>query len=144
MRSLHYALLLSTCIGMTFIPATQAQDAMNFDSVMGLGGMESTPKASTKVAASVTSYSNEPFIVVTELSIPDHWHAYYKNPGTFGEPIAYALTPVKGFKIDGPFWQTPTVGEGMTLFYGYSNKAKLAFRITPEADAPAEATLPQR
>lgn len=141
MRSLHYALLLSTCIGMTFIPATQAQDAMNFDSVMGLGGMESTPKASTKVAASVTSYSNEPFIVVTELSIPDHWHAYYKNPGTFGEPIAYALTPVKGFKIDGPFWQTPTVGEGMTLFYGYSNKAKLAFRITPEADAPAEATF---
>ncbi len=126
---------------MTFNPAAQAQDVMNFDSVMGLGGMESTPKATTKVAASVTNYGNEPFVVVTELSIPDHWHAYYKNPGTFGEPIAYALTPVKGFKIEGPFWQTPTLGEGMTLFYGYSNKAKLAFRITPEADAPAEATF---
>ncbi|MFR4417565.1 MAG: protein-disulfide reductase DsbD domain-containing protein [Akkermansia sp.] len=82
-----------------------------------------------------------PFVIVTELALPDHWHVYYKNPGTVGLPMEAAFQPVPGFRVEGPFWQIPELGKGLVDFYGYSGKAKMAFRVTPEKDAPPEATF---
>ena len=52
-----------------------------------------------------------------------------------------AFQPVPGFRVEGPFWQIPELGKGLVDFYGYSGKAKMAFRVTPEKDAPPEATF---
>ena len=110
---------------------------MNF----GGAGDFGTPQASGTSKATVTSYGETPFVIVTELTLPDHWHVYYKNPGTVGLPMEAAFKAVPGFRVEGPFWQIPELGKGLVDFYGYSGKAKMAFRVTPEKDAPAETTF---
>lgn len=119
--------------------SVEAQDfgAMNF----GGGGDFGTPQATGTSKATVESYQEQPFVVVTELALPGHWHVYYKNPGTVGLPMEAAFKEVPGFRVEGPFWQTPELGRGLVNFYGYSGKAKMAFLVTPEKDAPAEATF---
>ncbi|MFR4223679.1 MAG: hypothetical protein ACLT38_08605 [Akkermansia sp.] len=112
--------------------AAQDFGAMNF----GGAGDFGTPQASGTSKATVTSYGETPFVIVTELTLLDHWHVYYKNPGTVGLPMEAAFQPVPGFRVEGPFWQIPELGKGLVDFYGYSGKAKMAFRVTPEKDAP--------
>ncbi len=107
----------------------------------GEAGDFGPPRTSGSSKATVTSYGEAPFVIVTELELPDHWHVYYKNPGTVGLPMEAAFQPVSGFRVEGPFWQVPELGKGLVDFYGYSGKAKMAFRVTPEKDAPPEATF---
>lgn len=107
----------------------------------GEAGDFGPPRTSGSSKATVTSYGEVPFVIVTELELPDHWHVYYKNPGTVGLPMEAAFQPVSGFRVEGPFWQVPELGKGLVDFYGYSGKAKMAFRVTPEKDAPPEATF---
>ena len=117
----------------------EAQDfgAMNFDGAGDFGA----PQASGASKATVSSYHTEPFVIVTELTLPDHWHVYYKNPGSVGLPLEASFKETPGFRIEGPYWQVPELGTGLVNFYGYSGTAKIAFRVTPEKDAPAEATF---
>ena len=70
--------------------AAQDFGAMNF----GGAGDFGTPQASGTSKATVTSYGDTPFVIVTELTLPDHWHVYYKNPGTVGLPMEAAFQPV--------------------------------------------------
>ena len=129
------------CLGMIAgcFSTGEAQDfgGMSF----GEAGNFGPPQTSGSSKATVTSYGEASFVIVTELALPDHWHVYYKNPGTVGLPMEAALQPVPGFRVEGPFWQIPELGKGLVDFYGYSGKAKMAFRVTPEKDAPPEATF---
>lgn len=127
------------CLGMIAgcFSTGEAQDfgGMSF----GEAGNFGPPQTSGSSKATVTSYGEASFVIVTELALPDHWHVYYKNPGTVGLPMEAAFQPVPGFRVEGPFWQIPEMGKGLVDFYGYSGKAKMAFRVTPEKDAPPEA-----
>ena len=127
------------CLGMIAgcFSTGEAQDfgGMSF----GEAGNFGPPQTSGSSKATVTSYGEASFVIVTELALPDHWHVYYKNPGTVGLPMEAAFQPVPGFRVEGPFWQIPELGKGLVDFYGYSGKAKMAFRVTPEKDAPPEA-----
>ena len=129
------------CLGMIAgcFSTGEAQDfgGMSF----GEAGNFGPPQTSGSSKATVTSYGEASFVIVTELALPDHWHVYYKNPGTVGLPMEAALQPVPGFRVEGPFWQIPELGKGLVDFYGYSGKAKMAFRVTPEKEAPPEATF---
>ena len=124
------------CLGMIAgcFSTGEAQDfgGMSF----GEAGNFGPPQTSGSSKATVTSYGEASFVIVTELALPDHWHVYYKNPGTVGLPMEAAFQPVPGFRVEGPFWQIPELGKGLVDFYGYSGKAKMAFRVTPEKDAP--------
>lgn len=131
------ALYLGLLAGMAGSAEAQDFGAISFGSAGDFG----TPQATGTAKAAVESYGKQPFVVVAELTLPDHWHVYYKNPGTVGLPLEAALKETPGFRIEGPFWQTPELGRGIVNFYGYSGKAKLAFRVTPDKDAPAEATF---
>ncbi|MFR1410873.1 MAG: hypothetical protein ACLSUW_00175 [Akkermansia sp.] len=53
----------------------------------------------------------KPFVIVTELALPDHWHVYYKL-GTVGLPWKppSSLCPASG---EGPFWQIRNWGKGL-------------------------------
>ncbi len=99
------------------------------------------PKATASAKATVESYATDSFLIVNEVKLPEHWHSYYKNPGTVGMPMEATMNAPAGFKVEGPFWQVPAMEEGLVNFYGYSGTAKMAFRLTPEANAPQEASF---
>ena len=139
MKSFFNAAILSLGLLSGIISTGTAQnfDAMSF----GGAGDFGTPQASGTARATVESYAAKPFVVVTELALPDHWHVYYKNPGSVGMPLEASMKETPGFRIEGPFWQIPELGKGIVDFYGYSGKAKMAFRITPENNAPEQASF---
>lgn len=62
----------------------------------GGAGDFGTPQASGTARATVESYAAEPFVVVTELTLPDHWHVYYKNPGSVGMPMEASMKETPG------------------------------------------------
>lgn len=129
------------CLGM-IAGCFSTGEAQDFEGMsFGEAGNFGPPQTSGSSKATVTSYGEASFVIVTELALPDHWHVYYKNPGTVGLPMEAALQPMPGFRVEGPFWQIPELGKGLVDFYGYSGKAKMAFRVTPEKDAPPEATF---
>lgn len=134
---LKAAACLGIAAGWFSMGAAQDFGGINFGNPEDAG----TPRVSGAARATVASYGEHPFVVVTELTLPDHWHVYYKNPGTIGLPMEATLKPVPGFRVEGPFWQIPELGKGLVDFYGYSGKVKMAFRLTPEKDAPAEAAF---
>lgn len=80
---------------------------MNF----GGAGDFGTPQASGTSKATVTSYGETPFVIVTELTLPDHWHVYYKNPGTVGLPMEAAFKAVPGFPGGRPLLANSGIGE---------------------------------
>ena len=111
------------CLGMIAgcFSTGEAQDfgGMSF----GEAGNFGPPQTSGSSKATVISYGEASFVIVTELALPYHWHVYYKNPGTVGLPMEGAFQPVPGFRVEGPFWQIPELGKGLVDFYGYSGKA---------------------
>lgn len=136
MKSFFKEGLMTLSLLVCGLSAGTAQDM----DVMGLGGA-GMPQATGKSMPTAATYGSQPFIVVTELTLPEHWHVYYKNPGTVGLPMEASMKEVPGFRIEGPFWQVPEVSKGVVDFYGYDGQARMAFRVTPEASAPAEATF---
>ena len=95
------------CLGMIAgcFSTGEAQDfgGMSF----GEAGNFGPPQTSGSSKATVISYGEASFVIVTELALPDHWHVYYKNPGTVGLPMEAAFQPVSGFRVEGPFWHVP-------------------------------------
>lgn len=113
-------------------------------SLPGMEGMQDggdSPMAGVKIGATVESYSDKPFVVVSEIKLADAWHAYFTNPGTVGLPVEAVMKPVPGFDIKGPFWAVPTrSASDLGVFYGYSSP-RAAFVVTPGADAPDKVDL---
>ena len=98
MKSFFHAAILSLGLLPGIISTGTAQDfgAMSF----GGAGDFGTPQASGTARATVESYAAEPFVVVTELTLPDHWHVYYKNPGSVGMPMEASMKETPGFRIE--------------------------------------------
>lgn len=93
-------------------------------------------------AASVHSYQKgKPFYLALQGHIQRPWHAYFRNPGTVGDPMTANLTTPKGFRIAGPFWEAPHRLEGLTgVSYAYSDPL-FVWEVTPEEGAPENATF---
>lgn len=111
---------------------------MNF----GGAGDFGTPQASGTSKATVTSYGETPFVIVTELTLPDHWHVYHKNPGTVGLPMEAAFKAVPGFRVEGPFWQNSGIGERTRGFLrlqreGENGLPRDSLRRTPPRKRPS-------
>lgn len=100
----------------------------------GLTGVASAPMTVGKsiVTPLPTSGNPKSFVVITELKLPSHWHAYWLNPATVGIPMEASMNPVDGFSISGPYWAVPQRGQSdLGVFYGYENP-RVAFVVTPE------------
>lgn len=131
--------------------AVYAQGGFSFDggdSTQGFGGFGFGPAAqqqefySISAKASVTGYkAGEPFYVALNGKVADTYHAYWRNPGSVGEPITATLTAPGGFKVEGPYWEVPHRVEG-SFSVAYSYEAPVAvWKVTPEANAPQQAEL---
>ena len=90
--------------------------------------------------ANVTSYkSGESFYIALNGKVADTYHAYWRNPGTVGDPISATLTAPEGFKVEGPYWEVPHRVEGaFSTSYSYES-AIAVWKVTPEANAPQSA-----
>ena len=145
MNAVHALIISAALLG----SAVVAQDAFPFGSdngTQGFGGFGFGPAAQQQEfytvsgKASVTTFkAGEPFYIALNGKVADTYHAYWRNPGTVGEPITATLKAPEGFKVEGPYWEVPhrVTGDFSTA---YSYEAPIAvWKVTPEATAPQQA-----
>jgi thiol:disulfide interchange protein DsbD len=74
----------------------------------------------------------EPFWVGIRLTMKEHWHTYWRNPGDSGEATQVRWTLPPGFSAGELQWPAPSlIRVGPTASFGYEGEAILVTRITP-------------
>lgn len=107
------------------------------------GQQAASPEMQLTGAASVVSYkAGESFYLMVRGEATPTWHAYFRNPGTVGEPMTVEMHAPAGFKLEGPFWSAPERHESSygSVAYSYEHPV-IIWKITPEADAPQNAAF---
>jgi thiol:disulfide interchange protein DsbD len=77
----------------------------------------------------------EPFTVGIKLSMKEHWHTYWRNPGDSGEPTQVTWKLPQGFVAGDLEWPAPSlIRVGPVASFGYEGSAILLARVTPPRD----------
>ncbi len=77
----------------------------------------------------------EPFQVGIRLTMKEHWHTYWRNPGDSGEPTTVAWTLPDGFSASDLEWPAPSlIRVGPVTSFGYEGETVLLAKITPPRD----------
>ncbi len=64
--------------------------------------------------------------IATQITLSDHWHVYWHNPGDSGLPVSIKWDLPEGFKISDINWPTPDkISYGTLVNYGYYNQVTL-------------------
>ena len=101
------------------------------------------PKASDLVQAELVTEPRaiEPgktFTVAVRLSMKEHWHTYWRNPGDSGLATEIAWTLPAGFSAGPIQWPVPErIPVAHLVNYGYDGETALLVDITPSASLPA-------
>lgn len=107
------------------------------------GQQPGAPELKLSATSSVTSYkAGEPFYLMVRGEATPTWHAYFRNPGTVGEPMTVEMHAPAGFELAGPFWSAPErhVSSYGSVAYSYE-KPIIVWKVTPKADAPQNAAF---
>ena len=84
----------------------------------------------------------EPFTVGIKLSMKEHWHTYWRNPGDSGEPTQVSWKLPEGFVAGDLEWPAPSlIRVGPVASFGYEGEAILLARITPPRDVKPGTTV---
>jgi len=84
----------------------------------------------------------EPFQVGIRLTMKEHWHTYWRNPGDSGEATTVDWKLPEGFVASGLEWPAPSlIRLGPVTSFGYEGDAILLARITPPAHLKAGDTV---
>lgn len=84
----------------------------------------------------------EPFTVGIKLSMKEHWHTYWRNPGDSGEPIQVSWKLPRGFVAGEIEWPAPSlIRVGPVASFGYEGEAILLAHITPPRDVKSGTTV---
>ncbi len=84
----------------------------------------------------------EPFTVGIRLTMKEHWHTYWRNPGDSGEPTTVTWKLPPGFSAGELEWPAPSpIRLGPVTSFGYEGEAILLARITPPRDLPTSNTI---
>ena len=140
------SLLFVSLLAMAGFCSAQLPEGIDSGSPLGaiLGGQQpGAPEMKLTGSASVTSYkTGEPFYLVVRGEVTETWHAYFRNPGTVGEPMTVELHAPAGFDMAGPFWSAPERHESGfgSVAYSYEHPV-VVWKITPKADAPQNAVF---
>lgn len=105
------------------------------------GQQPGSPEMKLSASASVASYKvGESFYLMVRGEATPTWHAYFRNPGTVGEPMTVEMHAPAGFELEGPFWSAPErhVSSYGSVAYSYE-KPIIVWKVTPKADAPQNA-----
>ena len=84
----------------------------------------------------------EPFTVGIKLSMKQHWHTYWRNPGDSGEPTQVTWKLPQGFAAGELQWPAPSlIRVGPAASFGYEGEAILLARVTPPRDVRPGTTV---
>jgi thiol:disulfide interchange protein DsbD len=84
----------------------------------------------------------ERFTVVFRQTIAEHWHTYWRNPGSSGEPTELTWTTPAGASAGPLQWPTPeALPFAMLVNFGYSGEVLFPVELTAPADARPGETL---
>ena len=84
----------------------------------------------------------EPFTVGIKLSMKEHWHTYWRNPGDSGEPTQVTWKLPQGFAAGDLQWPAPSlIRVGPSAGFGYEGEAILLARVTPPRDVRPGTTV---
>lgn len=77
----------------------------------------------------------EPFQVGIRLTMKEHWHTYWRNPGDSGEPTTVTWKLPDGFSASQLEWPAPSlIKVGPVTSFGYEGETVLLARVTPPRD----------
>jgi thiol:disulfide interchange protein/DsbC/DsbD-like thiol-disulfide interchange protein len=84
----------------------------------------------------------EPFQVGIRLTMKEHWHTYWRNPGDSGEATTVSWKLPDGFTASDLEWPAPSLIKlGPVTSFGYEGESILLARITPPADLKSGDTV---
>jgi thiol:disulfide interchange protein len=84
----------------------------------------------------------EPFAVGVKLSMKEHWHTYWRNPGDSGEPTQVTWKLPEGFVAGDLQWPVPSlIRVGPVASFGYEGETILLARIAPPRDVRPGTTV---
>jgi thiol:disulfide interchange protein len=104
---------------------------------------QASPKASDLVKVELLAEppairAGEPFWVAFRLTMKEHWHTYWRNPGDAGGPTEVHWKLPEGFSAGELHWPTPElIRVGPTASFGYEGEAVLLAQVTPPKDLAA-------
>lgn len=76
--------------------------------------------------------SGHPFWVAIRMSIDEHWHAYWKNPGDAGMAPVIVWNLPEGFQAGTLHWPTPKrFNLSSNIGFGYEGEVMFLVQITP-------------
>ena len=126
-RRVNLALVL--CVSAFTLSSASAQDAS------GLVKVE-------LLAEPAAIIPGEPFTVGIKLSMKEHWHTYWRNPGDSGEPTQVTWKLPQGFVAGDLEWPAPSlIRVGPVASFGYEDDAMLLARVTPPRDVRPGTTV---
>ncbi|MBR1121136.1 thioredoxin family protein [Bradyrhizobium lablabi] len=121
-RHLVRALTLGLCLFALAFTSARAQNAADLVKVELL-------------AEPAAIVPGEPFSVGVKLTMKQHWHTYWRNPGDSGEPTQVTWKLPQGFSAGDIEWPAPSlIRVGPAANFGYEGETILLARITPPRD----------
>lgn len=126
---LHLVSILALCVSAFTPSSAPAQDAADLVKVELL-------------AEPASIAPGEPFTVAIKLSMKEHWHTYWRNPGDSGEPTQVSWKLPNGFVAGDLDWPAPSlIRVGPVASFGYEGDAMLLARVTPPRDLRSGTTV---
>ena len=101
------------------------------------------PNTSAKLIAERDQFvPGETLWLGVELTMKEHWHTYWKNPGDSGMPTMASWDLPEGFSVSEFHWPAPErlILEGLVT-YGYEDEAVLQVKLQTSADIPVGETI---
>jgi thiol:disulfide interchange protein DsbD len=96
---------------------------------------QKSPVKPTLLLEDLSIQPGHPFWVAIHLTIDKDWHAYWKNPGGTGFPIAIDWELPTGFSAGDIQWPHPErLMTGGGISYGYTDDVTLLVQIVPPKD----------
>lgn len=143
LRLFFVSLLVSAGLGSAQIPEGLLGETAPVMESLLCGQQAAGAEMKLTGSASVASYkSGETFYLMVKGEATPTWHAYFRNPGTVGEPMTVELHAPAGFELEGPYWSAPERHESSygSVAYSYEHPV-IVWKITPKADAPQQAVF---
>lgn len=104
---------------------------------MPIAAQNQTATSALLLADHQTIEKGKPFRLGLELTMEDHWHTYWENPGSSGLPTTMDIEPVEGLRIEALQFPMPKRFEDdyNMVTYGYDEKVVLIARAVYEGNA---------
>jgi thiol:disulfide interchange protein len=119
---LSRALIACLCVFALALTSARAQDAADLAKVELL-------------AEPAAIAPGEPFTVGIKLSMKEHWHTYWRNPGDSGEPTQVRWKLPRRFAAGDLQWPAPSlIRVGPAANFGYEGETILLARVVPPRD----------